>query len=484
MRDAILNWFGFGKNGHGLGEHGHGAHGHDHGEGGHGHTHGVIDPMIATTSRGIWAIKWSFVLLALTAAAQLVIVFLSGSVALLADTIHNIGDAVTAIPLWVAFLLARRKPSRTFTYGLGRVEDLAGLFIVAIILFSALVAGYQSINRLINPEPISHLGWVFIAGLIGFVGNEVVAVFRIRVGREISSAALIADGYHARTDGFTSLAVVLGAIGVWAGFPLADPIVGLLITLAIFGIVWQSARAVLTRMLDGVEPDILDEIDHAAEHVSGVIGVHGVQARWLGHKLHAELSVHLDETVTVAQAQTIVSAMKAELFGHLPVLAQVSIRIEVPTAVEVPAKSHGHDHPHHGPQVHPHGHAHPHGAENGHHDVSEFDDHSHHHAPDPFIVTCDLADGVLEIVDTPQGERMRLTIDQHAEALTAMVVIDRPTGPETLFLMPQPGDHHRMQSMDAPAEPHEFDARLVLHANGKSIDLPFRMTEPEGHGAH
>ncbi len=215
MRDAILNWFGFGKNGHGLGEHGHGAHGHDHGEGGHGHTHGVIDPMIATTSRGIWAIKWSFVLLALTAAAQLVIVFLSGSVALLADTIHNIGDAVTAIPLWVAFLLARRKPSRTFTYGLGRVEDLAGLFIVAIILFSALVAGYQSINRLINPEPISHLGWVFIAGLIGFVGNEVVAVFRIRVGREISSAALIADGYHARTDGFTSLAVVIGAIGVW-----------------------------------------------------------------------------------------------------------------------------------------------------------------------------------------------------------------------------------------------------------------------------
>lgn len=469
MRDSILDWFGFGKSGQNFAGHG---HGHDDSEGGHGHTHGVIDPMIATTSRGTWAIKWSFVLLALTAAAQLVIVFLSGSVALLADTIHNVGDAVTAIPLWVAFMLARRKPSRTFTYGLGRVEDIAGLFIVAIILFSALVAGYQSINRLINPEPISHLGWVFIAGLIGFVGNEVVAVFRIRVGREISSAALIADGYHARTDGFTSLAVVLGATGVWAGFPLADPIVGLLITLAIFGIVWQSARAVLTRMLDGVEPDILDEIDHAAEHVPGVIGVHGVQARWLGHKLHAELSVHLDETVTVAQAQTIVAAMEAELFGHLPVLAQVSIRIEAPAQAH-PHSAHDHDHPH--AKTHDHGEA---SGDHGH------GDHGHHHAPDPFVVTSDLADGVLEIVDTPHGERMCLTINRHAEGLTAMVIIDRPAGPETLFLMPDAGDHHRLQSTEAPAEPHEFDARLVLHAGGRSKDLMFRMTEPEGHGAH
>ena len=344
MREKILDWFGFGSGGQSFAGHGH-SHGGD--EGGHGHTHGVIDPTIATTTRGIWAIKWSFILLAITAAAQLVIVFISGSVALLADTIHNVGDAVTAIPLWIAFMLARRKPSRKFTYGLGRVEDIAGLIIVAIILFSALVAGYQSINRLINPQPITYLGWVMAAGLIGFIGNEVVAVFRIRVGHEISSAALIADGYHARTDGFTSLAVLFGAIGVWAGFPLADPIVGLLITLAIFGIVWQSARAVLTRMLDGVEPGILDEIDHAAEHVPGVIGVHAVQARWLGHRLHAELSVHLDENVTVAAAQVIVAAMKAELFAHLPVLSQVSIRIEAPaTHVAAPVKTHAHAHPH------------------------------------------------------------------------------------------------------------------------------------------
>ena len=189
----------------------HGAHG------GHGHTHGTIDPTIATTDRGIWAIKWSFVILAITAALQLVVVFMSGSIALLADTIHNFGDATTAIPLWIAFALARRKPTPTFSYGYGRVEDIAGVVIVLIILISAIVAGYEAINRLVHPQAITQLPWVAIAGIVGFVGNEVVAVFRIRVGREINSAALIADGYHARTDGLTSLAVVVGAaVSGWA----------------------------------------------------------------------------------------------------------------------------------------------------------------------------------------------------------------------------------------------------------------------------
>lgn len=246
---------------------------HTHGHGGRdGHTHGVVDPTIATSDRGIWAIKWSFVILAVTAALQFAVVIASGSVALFADTIHNIGDAVTAVPLWIAFRLARRKPSPRFTYGLGRVEDLAGVAIVGIVLLSAIVAGWEVVTRLIHPQPISLLWAVAAAGAVGVLGNEACAIFRIRVGREIDSAALIADGYHARTDGLTSLAVVVGATGVWLGFPLADPIIGLLITITIFGIVWQSVKAVFTRLLDGVEPHIVTDIRHAADQCFGGVG--------------------------------------------------------------------------------------------------------------------------------------------------------------------------------------------------------------------
>src|SRR5215218_7058665 len=201
-------------------------HAYPHGHGEHGHTHGAVDPTIATSERGIWAIKWSFVGLMATALLQLVVVLMSGSVALLSDTIHNFGDAATAVPLGIAFALTRLGVSRRFTFGYGRVEDLAGVLIVLIILFSAVVAGYQAIERIINPQPIGMLWAVAVASVLGFIGNEAVAVFRIRVGREIGSAALVADGYHARTDGWTSLAVLLGATGVWLGYPLADPIVG------------------------------------------------------------------------------------------------------------------------------------------------------------------------------------------------------------------------------------------------------------------
>jgi cation diffusion facilitator family transporter len=326
----VLDWLGFG--GHGRShDHSHGGHGHSHGASGrHGHTHGVIDPSIVTTERGIWAIKWSFIILAVTAALQLAVVFVSGSIALLADTIHNIGDATTAIPLWVAFVLARRKPSKTFTYGLGRVEDLAGILIVLIILFSAILAGYESIIRLLHPQPVTQLGWLTAAGIIGFLGNEAVAVFRIRVGRQINSAALVADGYHARTDGLTSLAVVLGAAGVWLGFPLADPIIGLLITLAILGIVWQSARAVITRTLDGVEPGIMEDIRHAADHVPGIRRIVDAKARWIGHKLHADISVEVDQSLSVAAGNEIVSMLERELQTHLPALGTAHIRFGLP----------------------------------------------------------------------------------------------------------------------------------------------------------
>ena len=318
MLRSLLGWLGFGNSGH---DH---AHGHDH-QNQHRHTHGVVDPTIATTERGIWAVKWSFAILALTSVMQLVVVVISGSVALLADTIHNIGDAVTAVPLWIAFLLARRKPTATFTYGYGRVEDIAGVVIVLIILFSALVAGYESIDRLFHPRLVEQLGWVIVAGVVGFLGNEAVAIFRIRVGREINSAALVADGYHARTDGMTSLAVVVGAVGVWLGFPLSDPVVGLLITLAILGIVWQSGRTVFTRMLDGVEPGILAEIHHAAAHVPGM-NVVEAKARWLGPKLHADIEIRVDDKLPLAEANLISATFRRGLFNHMPALAAANVR--------------------------------------------------------------------------------------------------------------------------------------------------------------
>lgn len=448
MFETVKEWIGFG---HAPGPHGHGSHGHSHdARGGHGHTHGLIDASISSSERGIWAIKWSFVILAVTAILQLIVVFYSGSVALLADTIHNVGDAATAVPLWIAFTLVKRPVTKVFNYGLGRVEDFAGMLIVLIILFSAIVAGYEAINRLFHPQAISQLVAVAVAGVVGFIGNEVVAVFRIKVGREMNSAALIADGYHARTDGLTSLAVVLGALGVWLGFPLADPIIGLLITVAIFGIVWQSAKAVVTRSLDGIEPGVTDEIRHAAEHVSGIQKITDVKARWIGHRLHADVTISVDGNQPVAAANGIVLTLQQELQAHLPSLGTATIQFDTTGVDASPARA----------------------------------DHSggHHHAPDPFSVSSALATGLLEIIDTPDGERMRLTLQTHVEGLEATVEIDRGRGGvERLPLMASQADHHAMISTVAPAEPHEFDAVLFLRAGARADQLAFRMIEPEGH---
>jgi cation diffusion facilitator family transporter len=263
-----------------------------------------------------------------TALLQLVVVLMSGSVALLSDTIHNFGDAATAIPLWIAFALTRLGASRRFTFGYGRVEDLAGVVIVLIILFSAVVAGYQAVERLINPQPVGFLWAVAAASLVGFMGNEAVAVFRIRVGREIGSAALVADGYHARTDGWTSLAVLLGAVGVWLGYPLADPIVGLLIAAAILVIVWQSGKAVFTRLLDGVEPEAIEEIRHTASCVPGVEDVSEVRARWLGHRLHAEVNVAVDPDLSVSEGHAIARELNHQLLHHLSYLSGAVIHVD------------------------------------------------------------------------------------------------------------------------------------------------------------
>ena len=207
--------------------------------------------------------------LGITAAAQLVIVAISGSVALFADTVHNFSDALTAVPLWIAFSVSRRAATRRYTYGFGRVEDLAGLFVVAVIAISAVVAAVEAVRRLVDPVPLSHLGWVAAAGVVGFLGNEVVALYRIRVGNRIGSAALRADGMHARADGLTSLAVVAGAIGAALGFPAADPIVGLLIAGVIGVVLVFAARDVFGRLLDRVDPELVDTRRHGLGRPAG-----------------------------------------------------------------------------------------------------------------------------------------------------------------------------------------------------------------------
>jgi cation diffusion facilitator family transporter len=314
--------------------HAHERSGHEHSGGqaapreDHGHTHGTVDPSMLSTERGIWAVKWSFAGLFATALFQAGVVIFTGSIALLADTIHNVGDAATAIPLWIAFRLAQRKPSQRFTYGYGRVEDLAGVSIVLIILLSAAVAAYESIDRFLHPQPVTHLAWVIAAAVIGCLGNEAVAQFRIKVGTEIGSAALIADGHHARVDGLTSLAVLFGAVGVWLGYPLTDPIVGLCITLAILRIVWESGKSVFTRLLDGVDPGVVDEIRHAVNHARGVRSVSEVRVRWSGHRMQAVLNMAVDPELSVAEGHEIAAEVRHQLLHHLRYLADATIHID------------------------------------------------------------------------------------------------------------------------------------------------------------
>ncbi len=268
------------------------------------HTHDAhdsIDDALEASAAGIRAVKISLLVLAVTAGLQIIVVIISGSVALLADTIHNFADALTAVPLWIAFALSRRPATRRYTYGYGRVEDLAGLFIVIMITLSALLAGYESIRRFLEPQPVTNLLWVLIAGLIGFIGNEAVAVYRIRVGRQIGSAALVADGVHARTDGFTSLAVVLGVIGIWLGFPLADPIVGLVICIAICVLLWGTARDVGRRLLDGVDPSLVAQAEEVVRSVPGITAVKEVRLRWTGHRLNVDATVTSDPTMPVGR---------------------------------------------------------------------------------------------------------------------------------------------------------------------------------------
>jgi cation diffusion facilitator family transporter len=284
-----------------------------------------VDHALETDAAGRQAMLISLVGLVLTAAIQAIVVAFSGSVALLGDTLHNVADALTAVPLLIAFRLARRPATARYTYGYGRAEDVAGLFVIAMIALSCVLTGYEAIDRLFHPRPVEHLWAVAAAALVGFAGNETVARYRITVGRRIGSAALVADGLHARTDGFTSLAVLFAAAGTALGWRRADPLVGLFITIAIIAVLRSAVRQVGARLMDAVDPKLVDQATTSIVSVDGVRGVDQLRLRWIGHTLRAEADITLDPDLTLATAHDIAHHTEARLLADVPRLTAATI---------------------------------------------------------------------------------------------------------------------------------------------------------------
>jgi cation diffusion facilitator family transporter len=309
---------------------------------GHQHHHGLglwpairphshdnqIDAALESSADGLRALWISLAGLGLTAAAQAAVVVLSGSVALLGDTLHNCADALTAVPLGVAFTLGRRRPTRRYTYGYGRAEDLAGIAIVAVIALSCVVAGFAAVQRLLHPHPVTHLAAVAVAAALGFAGNELVARYRIGTGRRIGSAALVADGQHARADGFTSLAVLAGAGGVAIGWTWADPVVGLLITVAILAVGWQAAREVGRRLMDSVDPALTERAEQTLRATPGVLDAGRIRLRWVGRTLRAECEISVDPACSVVQAHAVAVSAEHRLIHAIPRLAAATVHAD------------------------------------------------------------------------------------------------------------------------------------------------------------
>ena len=297
---------------------------------GHSHQHGELasDQALLDNQEGIRTVWLALAALTITALLQIVIVAWSGSVALLADTIHNIGDGLNSVPLLIAFYLARRGATRRYTYGFGKAEDVAGIFIVLSIAISAGVVFYESIQKLIDPEPMSNLGWVAAAAIIGFLGNEAVAILQIRTGRKIGSAALVADGLHARTDGLTSLAVLLAAGGTWLGFPIVDPIIGLLIGVAILFITKDAIVTMWYRLMDAIEPEYMDQAEAVINHQPRVKELCRLRMRWIGHRLQAEVTIAVDPNLTTLESHHIAEQVRHALFHELPTLSEAIVHVD------------------------------------------------------------------------------------------------------------------------------------------------------------
>ncbi|GMQ79256.1 MAG: cation diffusion facilitator family transporter [Anaerolineae bacterium] len=297
---------------------------------GHSHQHSDLasDNSFLDNQEGIRTIWLALGALTITSLLQIIIVAWSGSVALLGDTIHNIGDGLNSIPLLIAFYLARRMATRRYTYGFGKAEDVAGIFIILSIAASAGVVFYESIRKLIDPEPMSNLGLVAIAAVIGFLGNEAVAVLQIRTGRKIGSAALVADGLHARTDGLTSLSVLLAVGGTQLGFPIVDPIIGLLIGIAILFITKDAIVMMWYRLMDAIEPEYMDQAESTIIRQPGVEDLYHLRMRWMGHRLQADVYIAVEPNLTTLASHQIAEKVRHELFHELPTLSEVTVHVD------------------------------------------------------------------------------------------------------------------------------------------------------------
>ncbi len=314
---------------HDDGEHdGHGHRGH----GGHGHEHGKVDADLYGNKAGLRAVQLSTLGMFLVAAIQFAIAAIGGSAGLFADALHNLGDVFTTVALWIAFVLSSRAANQRYTYGYYRSEDLAGIFIVLVIIASAVAGAVESIQKLTSHNVPTQLYLSMAAALVGVIGNEGLAHYKIKVGKRINSVPLVADGQHSRIDGLTSLAALVGLIFVRLGLPIADPIAGLVITVVILTVVYSTSRSVLQRLLDAVDPRVVPAILKTARAVPGVEEVTDVRARWVGHTMHIAMNIEVDAELTLAKAHAIAEEVRHRLFHDIRGVSEVVIHTDPSSA--------------------------------------------------------------------------------------------------------------------------------------------------------
>lgn len=311
--------------------HDHDEHDHDqdeHDHGGNGHTHGTVNADLYGNKAGLRAVQLSTAGMFLVAMIQFVIAAIDGSAGLFADALHNLGDVLTTVALWIAFAFASRAANQRYTYGYSRAEDLAGVFIVLVIIASAVAGAVESIFKLTSGAVPTQIYLSMAAALVGVAGNELLAQYKIAVGKRINSVPLVADGQHSRIDGLTSLAAFVGLIGVALGLRLADPIAGLVITVVILTVVYSTSRSVLQRLLDAVDPHVVPRIMEIASAIPGVRGLSDIRARWVGHTLHVTLNIDVDAELTLAKAHDIAEEVRHKLFHEVNGLSEVTIHTD------------------------------------------------------------------------------------------------------------------------------------------------------------